>query len=645
MGVNLLFNSKLKRLRQRAVQLVLLGLCLLLLQTSLTAAPLVKRPLAPPDTSSPQATLSSFVENVNRAHEILMAAHEQSQQESGLFYSDSVQNQVKQGRIIFRRAIDCLNLSKVPPRLKKDTGIEATLLLKEILDRIKVPPYSEIPDAEAVAANQELSRWTIPGTQINIVKVEDRPKVGKFLFSPRTVNRLREFYKQVEQLPYKPDATEGFYEFYISTPASLSPSTKLDQFFLDLPDWLNTRYGDQTLWQWIMLWISLVITIAILYGNLRWNLRRAAALVPPQRTWFRLISPLIALACSRALQNFLDEWVNITGDLLLILSISLETIWWMLILLTLVLLSNALAETIIASPKINSKGLDAGAIRLVFRLSSLTLGIVVLILGLERVGIALAPLLTGLGIGGVALGLAARPTLENIFGGLTLFADRPVRVGDFCRFGEQMGTVEEIGLRSTRIRGIDRTVTSVPNADFSQMKLVNFAKRDRILLETTIGLRYETTSEQLRFVLAKLRSMLLAHPKLLEDPARVRFVKYGDYSLDLEIFVYVDTSDMDEFLGIQEDVLLRVKDIVEGAGTGFAVPSQRNYISRDSGVDRERSYAAETEVQAWRSKGVLPFPEFPSEQREHLRDTLDFPPFGSPNGRPDSDQGNNGQEN
>ncbi len=92
-------------------------------------------------------------------------------------------------------------------------------------------------------------------------------------------------------------------------------------------------------------------------------------------------------------------------------------------------------------------------------------------------------------------------------------------------------------------------------------------------------------------------------------------------------------------------MLLRVKDIVEAAGTDFAVPSQRNYLSRDSGVDRERSYAAEAEVQAWRAKGVLPFPEFPSEQREQLRDTLDFPPEGSPNGRPDSDQGNNGQEN
>ncbi len=138
--------------------------------------------------------------------------------------------------------------------------------------------------------------------------------------------------------------------------------------------------------------------------------------------------------------------------------------------------------------------------------------------------------------------------------------------------------------------------------------------------------------------------MILAHPKLLEKRARVRFVKYGDYSLDLEIFAYVDTGKLTEFLGIQEDILLRVKDIIEAAGTDFAFPSQTTYLSRDSGLDSERSRAAEVEVQAWRSKGILPFPEFPPEEREQLRDTLDFPPEGSPNEGKASDNGNKDPE-
>ena len=242
--------------------------------------------------------------------------------------------------------------------------------------------------------------------------------------------------------------------------------------------------------------------------------------------------------------------------------------------------------------------------------------VTVLIVGIERVGISLIPIIAGLGIGGVALALAGQRTAENAIAGLFLFIDRPILVGDFCRFGEKMGTVEEIGLFSTRIRGLDRTVTAVPNADFSRKELVNFAQRDRMLLNKTIGLRYETTAEQLRFVLVKLEEMLLAHPKLLDDTVRVRFVNYGDYSYDLEIFVYADTSNINEFLAIQQDVLLRVMDIVQGAGTDFAFPSQTAYLSRDSGVDPERSRIAEAEVKAWRAKGVLPFPEFPREQRE-----------------------------
>ena len=130
--------------------------------------------------------------------------------------------------------------------------------------------------------------------------------------------------------------------------------------------------------------------------------------------------------------------------------------------------------------------------------------------------------------------------------------------------------------------------------------------------------------------------MIIAHPKLLEENARVRFINYGDYSLDVEIFVYADTGNLLEFLGIQEDVLLRIMDIVKAAGTDFAFPSQTTYLSRDSGLDSEQIRTAEAQVQDWRSKGTLPFPEFSSEQYEQLRGSLDFPPKGSPNAGLDS---------
>ncbi len=255
---------------------------------------------------------------------------------------------------------------------------------------------------------------------------------------------------------------------------------------------------------------------------------------------------------------------------------------------------------------------------------------------LQNVGVNVTGILAGLGIGGLAVALAAQKTVENLFGGMTLALDQPVRVGDFCRFGDRVGIVEEIGLRSTRIRTLDRTVVTVPNAEFSSLQLENFARRDRIWLHPQLGLRYETTPDQLRFVLVEIRKMLYAHPRVDSAGPRIRFVGFGAYSLDLEIFAYVTTQDYGEFLAIQEDIYLRIMDIVAQSGTGFAFPSQTTYFARDSGLDPARSRAAEEAVQAWRARGAHYLPEFPADEVAVLRDSLEYPP-GRP--RPSGDDG------
>ena len=161
------------------------------------------------------------------------------------------------------------------------------------------------------------------------------------------------------------------------------------------------------------------------------------------------------------------------------------------------------------------------------------------------------------------------------------------------------------------------------------MEIVNWANCDNMLIQTTIGLRYETKPEQLRYVLAKLREMLLAHPKIEQDTLRVRFVGYGTSSQDIQIRVYAMTRDWNEFFAIQEDVLLRVGEIVESSGTSFAFPSQTLYMGRDQGIDEERSAAAMQEVDHWRKRGQLPFPRMARAKRESLAGTLDYPPLGS----------------
>ena len=249
---------------------------------------------------------------------------------------------------------------------------------------------------------------------------------------------------------------------------------------------------------------------------------------------------------------------------------------------------------------------------------------------LDSFGFDVTAVIAGLGVGGLAVALAAQKTIENLFGGATLIADRPVEVGDFCRFGDKIGTVEDIGMRSTRVRTLDRTVITIPNSDFSSMQLENFGKRDKIKFSPKLGLLYATTPDQLRYVLVEIRKLLYSHPKVSDDPARVRFIGFGDSSLDVEIFAYVRATDYSEYLGITEDLNLRIMDIVAASGTGFAFPSTTTYLAKDEGTDPEKSRRAEEAVRGWVEREELYLPGFPAQAIESLAESIEYPPRGAP---------------
>lgn len=189
-------------------------------------------------------------------------------------------------------------------------------------------------------------------------------------------------------------------------------------------------------------------------------------------------------------------------------------------------------------------------------------------------------ILAGLGVGGLAVALAAQKTIENLFGGISVIGDRPVLVGDVCRFGDRVGTVMHIGLRSTRIRTPDRTIISVPNAQFSAMELENISGRDKIWFHPTLNLRRDTKSDQLLEVLSSFSKILTDHPKVETSKLPVRFIGVGPYSLDVEVVAYVTTSDYDEFLALQQELLLKMLQALERAGTALAVPLQENFDSQ-----------------------------------------------------------------
>jgi MscS family membrane protein len=207
-----------------------------------------------------------------------------------------------------------------------------------------------------------------------------------------------------------------------------------------------------------------------------------------------------------------------------------------------------------------------------------------LLLTLRHFGVDPTPALAGLGVGGIAVALAAQKTLENVIAGASLIFDKAVRVGDTLRLGTVVGTVDHIGLRSTWIRTLDRTMISIPNSQIANASVETLSVRDKFWFHPAVGLVYETTPSQLRVVLDGIRKMLGEHPRIDRQSVRVRFLNLGAFSLDVDVFAYVFARDWNHFLEIQEELLFGVTDIVAKAGTQIAFPSQTMYVGGAAAV-------------------------------------------------------------
>ncbi|SMF27002.1 mechanosensitive ion channel family protein [Pseudobacteriovorax antillogorgiicola] len=266
-------------------------------------------------------------------------------------------------------------------------------------------------------------------------------------------------------------------------------------------------------------------------------------------------------------------------------------------------------------------------------ISRRSISIIIAVLGglffLQNLGYDITALITGLGIGGIAIALAGQKTVENLLGGFMIIIDQPIRVGDYGRYGDTWGTVETIGLRSTRVRTLDRTLVTIPNADFSQMNIENYAERDQIRLHAILGVRHETSPDQLRYLLAEIKRLLVAHQRIDNDPARVRFVGFGASSLDIEIFAYAKTSIWPEFLSIREDVYLDILKLVRESGTSFAYPSQTIYWEKGQGINQAATERVEEVVHQWRENKEMPFPDIPEDVITTWTDTRDYPNLDS----------------
>ncbi len=512
----------------------------------------------------------------------------------------------------YERAAQYLD-SRASPRAAPELARQLRAVLDRRLraidfDRLSSQPEGRLdddlpPNLEQVAEVKG-ERAAVP---ILLDRVERRGQGAIWLVSAQTLNQVPTLYRELEQ----------------SWIERLMP-----------PEWRDFRILTLPLWQWVLFLLAILAVPAsawVLHRLLLMGLRPVVQRLTGTRAdsqFARVTAPLRLLTGAMALAT----WTVLSALPLLTrvfwarvaAVVAIVGVAWLLFRL-----ADIAAELAESRLRFFSQMSRLAVVQLVKRLTIVAVGLVGALAILYLAGLDLTAALAGLGIGGIALAFAAQKTLDNLFGGIMIISDQPVRVGDFCKIGDVAGVVEDIGLRSTRVRTPDRTVVSIPNGQMAVVNVENFGVRDKIGFRPTIGLRFGTSAEQLRHVLVEIRRMLYGHPMVETDSSRIRLVRFGASSLDLEVFAYVLTSDYATFLEVQEDLLLRIMDIVEGSGTALASPSSITYLARDGGLDKEKAQAAVATVKRWREASDLPFPNDRPERIAEIANHLDYPPTDS----------------
>ena len=441
--------------------------------------------------------------------------------------------------------------------------------LKAVLDRhlwvdldvLSANPLGD-PDDKLPPGVDELGKITVPGGSPEPMRIVRRavPDGHRWVFSRRTVERIGPWYGHlrdhwfIENMP----------------PALLRPGPK-----------------ELLLWQWLALPLLVFFAWGIgraLGGITQMVFGRIAArtsgtwddaLLVRLRRPIRMLWALIALeAIVPRLALYEPAEVFMKKGLRALLFV---TFFWGLLR----------SVDVIGDFLVNhwEKTKDAIGMRAIVPVAESIVKIFVVGMGLvvilSEFGYPAASLITGLGVGGVALALAAQKTVENLFGSVSIGVDKPFRIGDFVKIDDFTGTVELIGLRSTRIRTLDRTLITIPNGRLADMRVESFAPRDRIRLALMLGLVYETTAAQMREVLAGIEGVLRDHPKIWTDSVVVRFDSFGNSSLNIQVMAWFTTASYDEYQLIRQEVLLQFMDVVEKAGTSFAFPTQTIHVAGD----------------------------------------------------------------
>jgi MscS family membrane protein len=462
----------------------------------------------------------------------------------------------------YARAASYLDLHALPVGQQRSQGMQLALQLEEVLNKdttFNVASMSQSPEGDrqdSLKADLErVDTFHVAGRDINVdlQRIELRPGQQVWIFSQATVAAI----------------------------PTLSTLLGESEFEKHLPDALvDTTILQTALWRWLalILMVPALGFVAQLISRIVLALAKPALKKKTNLVDYglhRLLGPVTMLLAVAAYGAGLavvgpSALVRFYISRVLILLAFLAIAWIIMRLVDIVMRRLHSA----ADPR--QQALFSSVIPLAVRVAKVVIFSIAILSALSAWGYSTNTIWATLGVGSLAVALAAQKTLENFFGGVSVIGDRPVLVGDFCRVGDQVGTVEDIGLRSTRIRTLDRTVLTVPNSQFSTMTLENFAKRDKMWFHPTFNIRRDATAAQIKQVMESFKRILGEHPKVEIGGYPIRFTGIDPVSFKIEIFAYVLSPDYDDFLRAQSDLLIKLMEAVEAAGTGISVPLQEN---------------------------------------------------------------------
>ncbi len=525
-------------------------------------------PLEPVDTSSPRATLTSFFAEMEGVWGVFRDE-----------YWDTPDHDIYLD-IIHRagRSLRALDLSEVAPSARIEVGYEAITLLYETLARIELPPMGEIPDASVFEHTEGPAKWTIPHTDITIARVTEGTRKGEFLFSPATIERVQEFYQRTRALPYKRDVP---LENTVRV-RQLHPGWWVSMATIEsLPEWMKRVVFNEAVWKWGAFAVMAIITFALVF--LVYRIARGEVSENLVTDYFRrLAAPVFVLLLIPGVAFLITEQINMVGAVAKHLLLILQTIKYLLATWVAWLGSLLVAEILIASSKIEDNSLNAQLLRLSARIIGITLGLTIICYGANQIGLPVVGVLAGVGVGGLAIALAAQDSVKNLLGSLMIFMDKPYKPGQRIVVEGHDGFVEQIGLRSTKIRMLTGAQTSIPNERMARLDIENIGRRNFIRRESSIRLSLDTPAAKVRKAVGIIKDILHNHEGMREEfPPRVFFDEFNPDSLNIFVSCWYHPARRWKAMQFDERINLEIMERFAKADIKLALPAMRNYLSRE----------------------------------------------------------------